>query len=256
MLGGQRPSGCADNRCERVRIDTLADDFAARAANPLDVAVIASWEGIDRAAAREPSRLTVSVGRTGGSTRDRLRFDYLASELLDAGESAGPSPGQANFRRDRETAMLALHYLRSRRPDFLFLGLGEPDEYAHQNDYRRYLKSLTYADYVIGHVSAALKKLESEGRRTTLFITTDHGRSKNFSDHGADAPESASVWVVAYGWGVQANGWVAASRPRHLADVAATVRTLSGIAPTNASSQPLFELLGWSERHDAAEARR
>lgn len=41
-------------------------------------------------------------------------------------------------------------YLRQVEPSFLFLGLGDTDEYAHRNDYRGYLRALGHADHVVG----------------------------------------------------------------------------------------------------------
>lgn len=244
MLSGRTFTGCTSNGCGRIQTSTIADQFAALPdTSPSDVAVIASWEGVGRAAAKHPEELTISVGRTSGRTRHRLRFDRVARALLVAGEHAGPEPGSANFRRDRETSAIALHYLRARRPRFLFLGLGETDEYGHRNDYRGYLRALTYADYVIGRIAAILSSFEAEGRRTTLIVTTDHGRAYDFVGHGARAPESAEIWMVAAGWGIRPQGNVTPTERITLADVAATIRRLGGLPDGEASSDPIPEIL-------------
>lgn len=250
MLTGLSPTGCTSNGCPRVRVPTIADDFAALPGTRReDVVVVASWEGIERAASRDPARITVSVGRTRGETRDRLRLDPVGRALLAAGEQAGPAPGNGDFRRDRETAAIALHALRVQRPRFLFLGLGETDEYAHNDDYRGYLQALTHADNVIGHVAAMLTEYQSEGRRTTLLVTTDHGRSNDFVGHGGEAPESAGVWLVAAGWGIRPQGFVTPTETRHLADVAATIRSLAKIGAQPRGGEPIAELL-----HPSTEA--
>jgi hypothetical protein len=244
MLSGRTDTGCTHNGCDPVSFPTLADDFAVQTGvSALDVAVIASWDGLERAAARDTSRITLSVGRSRGATRGNLRFDLQSSALLDAGSEAGPFPGFGDFRRDRETAALGLHYLRAKKPRFLFLGLGETDEYAHRNDYRGYLHALVQSDRIVGEVAAALAELENDGRRTTLFVTTDHGRSAGFSGHGESAPESADVWLVASGFGIGSRGPVAGSGERRLADVATTIRLLAGVGHPHASSSPLTELL-------------
>jgi hypothetical protein len=199
---------------------------------------------VERAAARDPARLAISVGRTRGRTRHLLRFDLAASALLDAGVAAGSGPGWGDFRRDRETAALALHYLRARRGRFLFLGLGEPDEYAHRNDYRGYLHALVHADRVIGEVRAVLRELERNGHRTTLMVTTDHGRSADFVGHGSSAPESAHAWLVASGHGIARRGLVLGAGTQRLADVASTIRQLAGVGTQVPGSTPLLALLG------------
>lgn len=244
MMTGRHPTGCDSNECPATREPTLADDFAAElGTGPLDVAIIASWEKVDRAAAKHPSRVTISTGRTHGLTRDRLRYDAIGDALLAAGERAGPKPGSGDYRRDRETANIALRYLERLRPRFLFLGLGDTDEYAHDDDYRGYLRALQSADQVVGEVAARLAEYEREGRRTTLLVTTDHGRSADFRGHGRGAPESAKVFLIAAGHGIAARGPSAPPRERYLADVASTIRALAGVGRTHESSEPLAELM-------------
>lgn len=244
MLTGRRDTGCTTNDCGHVRFPTLADDFAARSGvSPLEVAVIASWPGIEPAAARNPWRLTISVGRRGGVTKDLLRFDDFAVELLEAGARAAPAPGGGDYRPDQSTAAIALHYLRTQRPRFLFLSLGDTDEYGHRNDYRGYLRALSHADWVVGHIAAILAGHRREGRRATLLVTTDHGRSHDFAGHGASAPESARAWLVAAGWGIEARGLVTPPVPRRLADVAATIRTITGVGQVRKHGAPLAELM-------------
>jgi phosphopentomutase len=136
-----------------------------------------------------------------------------------------------------------LHYLRTQRPRFLFLGLGETDEYGHKNDYRGYLRALSHADYVVGQIAAILSAYERQGRRTTLIVTTDHGRSDDFIAHGDFAPESAQIWLIAAGWGIRPQGVVVPSEPRYLGDIAATIRTIGGLTREEPSSAPLAEVL-------------
>ena len=255
MLTGRSPSGCLDNNCKRVTSPTIADEFAALpGVRPIDVGVIASWPGIGRAASREPSQITLSVGRTSGATRDRLRFDKHESQLLAEGERDGHGPGYGDFRRDTATAAIALYYLRKIRPRFLFIGLGETDEYAHHNNYGGYLDALHFADHVVGQVADELAALRREGRRTTLFVTTDHGRSRHFVNHGAFAPESARTWLVAAGWGIEPCGETAPGHERHTANVAATLRWLGGLGPADGNTQPLWSVLDTGPETEVALA--
>src|SRR4029077_11220017 len=108
-------------------------------------------------------------------------------------------PGSGDFRRDRYTAELALAYLKAEQPDFLFVGLGETDEFAHQGNYAGYLDALSAADRSIGELARALDERASRGIRTALLVTADHGRAAGFRDHGQPYPESARVWLVAGG---------------------------------------------------------
>jgi hypothetical protein len=257
MLSGRRPVPCADNGC-MVSQPTLLDELATvPGVEREDVAVIASWEGLERAAALDPNRITISAGRTHGATRHLLNYDDESARLLQAGTRAGPDPGQGDFRRDRETAAIALRYLDTHEPAFLFLGLGEPDEYGHRNDYGRYLAALEYCDRVIGEVVKRLRALEARGRSTTLVVTTDHGRSETFAGHGEGNPESARVWLVAAGTRIAARGYTEAPAARYLADLAPTVRSLVGLPgdPSKNAGHVLTELLQ-PNRESAVRAAR
>jgi arylsulfatase A-like enzyme len=126
----------------------------------------------------------------------------------------------------------------------MFLGLGEPDEYAHKGDYPGYLASLRAADATVGELFAVLGRMGNRGERTTVIVTADHGRGRDYRVHGRAFPESARVWLVAAGGGIEARGLAQAMHPHRLADVAPTVRALldlpADVAP--AAGAPLAEL--------------
>jgi arylsulfatase A-like enzyme len=71
---------------------------------------------------------------------------------------------------------------------------------------------------------------------TTLFVTADHGRARNFRDHGGFAPESGRVWLVAAGPAIAARGHVASPHERRLADIAPTLRAIAGLPADEAKN--------------------
>jgi hypothetical protein len=200
-------SGCVDNECEpRLGWDVVLS--AGRTSPPgQGAAVFASWERIARTVPGDASGTIVQAGR---GPRD----------------DEPPYPGNGDYRPDRRTAALAMDYLVSHRPRFLWIALGDTDEWAHRRDYRGYLEALRFADDVVGELSAHLAELGSFGARTTLLVTTDHGRDRDFAGHGG--PASAGVWLMARGGPVAARGPLPLSRVRHLRDVAPTISALLG----------------------------
>jgi arylsulfatase A-like enzyme len=160
---------------------------------------------------------------------DGMRSNDEERALLEKGTRVDSAPGGGDFRPDRFTAEIALRYLESDTPRFLFIGLGEPDEYAHQGNYRGYLASLRAADDALGRLVDTLGRMGERGRHTSIFVTTDHGRSSAFRDHGGYAPESGRVWLVASGGGVPETGPVRSLEPHRLADIAPTMRALLGL---------------------------
>jgi uncharacterized protein (TIRG00374 family) len=247
MFTGRTDSGCTSNSCGDVPFSTIADDVARSGGVSV---VIASWPGIAHAAAIDPEHVLMSIGRHGGANRQVFEADPAVGALLRAAETADPAPGEEDFRRDLDTGNIACAYLESRRPSFLFVGLGETDEYAHQNDYRGYLKALRDADGVIGRLSADVERLNAGGHPSTLMVTTDHGRASGFSSHGGEHPESARVWLVASGAGIRARGHAASDSQRRLSDVSQTLRRVLGLprASEGAAGAVMGELFSRQER--------
>jgi hypothetical protein len=218
IASGHRSVDCHDNDCDPQREPTLLDELCAAGLSGREVAAIGSWERLERAVSADPSSLAISVGRTHGSSRDRLRVSDDAAELLDEGARGGTWPGIGDYRPDAITGALALEYARVVRPRFLWVGLGDTDEHAHHGNYAAYLEALRYADAFLGEL------LRITDEDTLILVTTDHGRASNFRDHGR-APESGAGWLVAAGPGVRAD-----DPPRHLADLAPLARRALGLA--------------------------
>jgi hypothetical protein len=244
IFTGRRSHACGDNDCAPARQPTLMDQASAAAARPGDVAVIASWERIERAASAAPERIVVSAGRARATHAELLRDDDVTRDWLERGAQADPFPGYGEFRPDRFTGALAVRYLEAKRPRLLFVGLGEPDEYCHRGDYAGYLASLRESDAVIGSLVDALGRMGARGQRTTLLVTADHGRGRDYRHHGRDFPESGRVWLAAIGGAVEARGFARSLRPHRLADVAPTVRALLELPAdaAAASGAPIEEL--------------
>lgn len=244
IFSGRSPTRCPDNDCGPASLPTLADEVRATSSRPSDVAVIASWPKIERASSVAPTTFVLSTGRTRTLHEELLRDDALTAHWLDAGSQAAPYPGYDDYRPDIYTAAVALRYLETKQPRFLFMGLGEPDEYCHRDDYAGYLGSLRAADDVIGSLFATLDRMGERGRKTTVFVTADHGRGRDFRMHGKSFPESDRVWLVAAGAGIAARGMGHSTRRHRLADVAPTARELLGLpadtSPT--AGAPIDEL--------------
>jgi hypothetical protein len=231
IMTGRTPARCPDNSCAGGGERTLADDVRAQAgATDDDVAVIASWEHIERAASVGRPAFVLSTGRHHGVNMDRLADDGVLRSALSEGRRAASTPGTDDFRPDRFTAALGLRYLALRRPRFLFLGLGEPDEYAHHGDYRGYLASLRSADETLRKVVETLAAMGPAGGAYTIVVTADHGRADSFCEHGRGWPESGRTWMVSAGGAVPSRGIISDREPHRLADITPTLRVLLGLA--------------------------
>jgi len=134
IFTGHASVACTSNFCGAISEPTLLDELHGDGLRPDELAVITSWPTIERAAAHDPRTITISAGRHGGATRERARID---ASLFDQAASSGAYPGWFDYRPDRYTGPIALQYLVAKRPRFLFVGLGDTDEYAHRGKLSR-----------------------------------------------------------------------------------------------------------------------
>jgi len=249
LFSGRTVTGCDDNQCRGVSAHTIIEELSAGLpADAGEVAAITSWPEIAKVTSYAGANAAVSSGRHGGSHREAFARDAEGARLLALAENAPHALGDPDFRPDSLTADIAIYHLKAHRPRFLFLGLGEPDEFGHMNDYGGYLAALRRADARLAEIDVQLQRLAERGTRTALFVTADHGRADSFVNHGGAYPESARVWLVAAGSALRGRGFVAAPSGRRLADIAPTVREIAHLKrdTDGAGGVPLVELLGTS----------
>ena len=124
-----------------------------------------------------------------------------------------------------------LRSLRADRPRILFVGFGEPDEWAHDRRYDHYLGSLHAADGYLRELWETLQSLPGYRGTTTLLVLADHGRGRtaaDWTDHGRSVAGAEEIWFGALGRGVPAVGPAVEGPPFVQAQVAATLASLVG----------------------------
>jgi hypothetical protein len=110
---------------------------------------------------------------------------------------------------DAPIVYAAVEALRTSQPRVLYIMLGEGDEWAHESKYDLYLDSTYRSDQFIKRVWQTLQSLPAYAGKTTLLVTTDHGRgatTKDWADHGTDVPAAEDTWFAAMGPSVPALG--------------------------------------------------
>ncbi len=144
-----------------------------------------------------------------------------------------------------------LQSLRIDHPRVLFVGFGEPDEWAHDRRYDPYLGSLHAADGYLKELWETLQSLPTYRGRTTLLVLTDHGRGRSFekwTDHGRTVDGAEEIWFGALGAGVPAVGSATQGPPFVQAQVAATLAALVGErwGAFNASAAPAVDFRSYT----------
>ena len=108
------------------------------------------------------------------------------------------------------------------------------DFHFHADRYDRLLEYLHLADGWLRDLWVTLQADEHYRDRTTLIITTDHGRGQgpaDWAEHDQTIPGSESIWVAVIGPDTPALGDAVPRGTVHQGAVAATILELFGIDP-------------------------
>ncbi|HXU80959.1 MAG TPA: alkaline phosphatase family protein [Polyangia bacterium] len=183
------------------------------------VAVFASWELFPFILNVERSGLLVDAGLTGDRTTllDRLRGEV-------------PPPWRGSI-YDAFTVEAALRHLSSHDVRVLHLALGDPDEWGHAGRYDRYLEAIHRADGWIAELWNRLEAQPAFRGRTSLIVTTDHGRGntpQTWRQHSPTTAGAEEAWLAVMGPSVPATGERRGHPTLSLAQVAATAAQLVG----------------------------
>lgn len=105
-------------------------------------------------------------------------------------------------RYDVLTYLATLDYLKDHRPRVLYVSLGETDDFAHEGRYDQYLESAFRNDQLIERLWNHLQSLPEYKGKTSLVLTTDHGRGDDrvsWKSHGKDLAMSQFLWIALLG---------------------------------------------------------
>ncbi len=188
------------------------------------VAAFGSWDVLPFILNAGRSHLPVGSGFQpvpAPQTKDQRAINELAGDLPPYWDY-GPF--------DAPMVYAALDALRTRKPRALYIMLGETDEWAHAGKYELYLDAAFRSDRFIQRVWETLQSLPDYANRTTLLVTTDHGRGAatgDWTDHGRKVPAAESTWIAAIGPAVAPLG-VRASLTVTTAQFAATIAAVVG----------------------------
>ena len=113
-----------------------------------------------------------------------------------------PSPW-ASVRLDAFTHHYMMEYIKKHRPNVVYISYGETDDFAHDGEYDHYLKSAHQTDKWLRSLWEYLQEDPHYSGKTTLLITTDHGRGTNpkeeWKSHGNTYKGSEYIWMGVIG---------------------------------------------------------
>lgn len=131
----------------------------------------------------------------------------------------------STVRMDFLTNGYAMDALKSHNPRVIYIAYGETDDFAHDGNYDRYIDAAHRTDLMLSRLWQWVQSTPSYRDRTTLIITTDHGRGStpdSWKGHSnaairntqdvESAPdgsqESNEIWLAAIGPCIKSAGLV------------------------------------------------
>ncbi len=199
------------------------------------VAQIGSWDGFRMAASSTDDAFFMNGAyETVPADLTTPEMDMLTGLRADVMELWEESSN------DVLSLRLAQAYLKKHHPRFLWLGMGQSDDWSHADRYDRLLDYLHLADRLIGELWTTLQTDPAYRGKTTLLITTDHGRGltpENWIEHDAAIPNSENIWLAVIGPDTPRRGELGPLPTVYQRNIAATVISLYGLDPARFNPQ-------------------
>lgn len=195
------------------------------------VALIGTWDTFNVIGEHTPHSVLINAGPQKFDLPDispRAReLTAMQDDLLT------PWDGE---RFDYITFELGLDYLRHYKPRLMHIAFGETDDWAHDKRYDRVLQSIQYFDRSLHRLWTAIQSMPEYRDKTTLVITSDHGRGSTLADytsHGAKIAGANQIWIAVVGPDTPAVGEASNSVEVFQRDIAPTILQLLGIDPAS-----------------------
>jgi hypothetical protein len=210
------------------------------------VAAFATWDAFTRIINAGRSGVSVFDGWTrGGATGTGTPRAAVIRDLFATTVRYWPDNTW-----DALTHQATLDYLAVKKPRVLFIGYGETDEWAHAGRYDLYLRSAHQVDAYLAQLWATVQADPQYRDRTTLIVTTDHGRGygPKWRDHGEDVVGAENIWMAVLGPDTPALGVRRNIPVVRQAQVAATIAAVLGADWQGAEPRAAAPLPGVAKR--------
>jgi hypothetical protein len=142
-----------------------------------------------------------------------------------------PNP-LGDVRLDAFTFYYAMEYMKKNKPKVMYFAFDETDDFAHQGEYGAYLNSANYTDKFFSELWVYLQSEPQYKNKTTIIITSDHGRGDNAEDwkhHGQKIAVADQLWFAFLGPDTPALGEVKTSGQLYQNQIASTLASLLGM---------------------------
>ncbi|HEX8040424.1 MAG TPA: alkaline phosphatase family protein [Chryseosolibacter sp.] len=190
LVGFNHPDISSNKRIENPHA-TVLEAIGKNPGFRNDVAAFATWEVFPFILRESKSEIYVNAGMQTAEGNISTKERELNSLLTGS-----------QVRSDSLTFQYAMEYLKRERPRVTLISFDGTDACAHAGDYIGYLEAAHRADRMIGRLWEWVQSQPGYKDKTTLFITTDHGRGSgknNWRKHSLIVSGSRQIWFAVMG---------------------------------------------------------
>ncbi len=225
---------------------TVLEWLAGRAGLRGRVAAFTAWEVFPYILNEERSGIPVNSGWEPLDDHPLTAREQMLNDLMAV------TPHPTDVRLDGFTFHAAMEHLVKRQPRVLYISFDETDAAAHARRYDDYLNAAHRSDELLRRLWETLQSMPAYAGKTSLVVTTDHGRGgapDGWRAHGVDVVGAEFVWIAVLGPDTPSLGQRADIETVSQGQVAATVAALLGAdygAEVPAAAPPLPGVLDGS----------
>ncbi|WP_348812770.1 alkaline phosphatase family protein [Flavobacterium maritimum] len=195
------------------------------------VSVFSAWEAFDRILNEEACGFPIisafdHVGGDNPTNNQKLINEMLSDSHIDYLKPwYKMSPDVFAFSE-------AMEELKVNKPNVLWISFLETDTWAHRGQYAFYLNAAHQVDIYIKKVWDFIQNDPKYKDKTTLFITTDHGRGniikEEWTSHGKNIQDASQIWFAAVGPQIKPLGEIKKENQIYIEQFAQTVANQLG----------------------------
>jgi len=191
------------------------------------VAAFSSWDVFPYIINDKRSGVFVSTGVAEVKSTKLSESEKMMNKLI----LSLPNP-LGDVRLDAFTFYYGMEHIKKNKPKVMYFAFDETDDFAHGGEYAAYLNSAHYTDRFISELWAYVQSDPQYKNKTTLIITSDHGRgndAEGWKDHGQKVPVADQIWLAMIGPDTAPTGEAKTEQQLYQNQIAPTIAALLGL---------------------------
>ena len=251
LLTAQTDTSINSNDFPPNPYENILEYFNKKPSYKNKVAAFGSWNAFDRILNEKRSGFPV----INAFDDNKIALENSDMKLIHQMIKTGFRPFGSSEILDVFTHYQAFTYLKTKKPKAFYISYGDTDEWAHHGDYKFYLDAIHQFDAWVKEIWEYVQSDPFYKDKTTLLITTDHGRGdlkkENWTSHGQSIPDAHETWFAFIGPNVKPLGEMKTMQQVYQKQLVPTLVQLFGetFKPSHSAADPILIPLKNSPSH-------